>query len=85
MPRASAITPGSAHRAWPHSATSYEIAGTKPDRTEQIGNAVPVNLVKSLVESLLTDEFQTLTDSLEDDPTAVGVPFGFSQGIFTDD
>jgi len=57
MPRASAITPGSAHRVWPYSATRYEIAGTKPDHTEQIGNVVPVNLAKSLVKSLLTDEF----------------------------
>lgn len=38
----------------------YEIAGTKTDRTEQIGNAVPVNLAKSLVKHVLTAEDPSL-------------------------
>jgi len=32
----------------------YDIAGTKADRTEQIGNAVPVNLAKNLCKHVLT-------------------------------
>jgi DNA (cytosine-5)-methyltransferase 1 len=32
----------------------YEIVGTKTDRTEQIGNAVPVNLAKALCKHVLT-------------------------------
>jgi DNA (cytosine-5)-methyltransferase 1 len=33
----------------------YELVGTKTERTTQIGNAVPVNLARSLVEHVLTD------------------------------
>ncbi|MFB6071129.1 MAG: DNA cytosine methyltransferase [Halanaeroarchaeum sp.] len=32
----------------------YEIAGTKTQRTKQIGNAVPVNLARNLVKHVLT-------------------------------
>jgi len=32
----------------------YEIAGTKTDRTEQIGNAVPVNMAKALCKHVMT-------------------------------
>ena len=56
----------------------YEIAGTKTERTEQIGNAVPVNLAKALVESLLTDELPTLTDFVESDTAAVDGASGVS-------
>jgi len=63
----------------------YEIAGTKTDRTEQIGNAVPVNLAKSLVESLLTDELPTLTDYLEDDPATADGSSEPSQSAVSDD
>lgn len=38
----------------------YDIAGTKADRTEQIGNAVPVNLAKSLCKHVLTAEDPSL-------------------------
>lgn len=38
----------------------YEIAGTKSDRTEQIGNAVPVNLAKALCKHVLTAEDPSL-------------------------
>lgn len=40
--------------------TDYEIVGTKVDRTEQIGNAVPVGLAKSLCKHVLTDEDPSL-------------------------
>ena len=33
---------------------SYDIAGTKSDRTEQIGNAVPVNMASALCKHVLT-------------------------------
>lgn len=39
----------------------YDIAGTKSDRTEQIGNAVPVNLAKSLCTHVLTAEDPSLS------------------------
>jgi DNA (cytosine-5)-methyltransferase 1 len=38
----------------------YDIAGTKTDRTEQIGNAVPVNMAKALCEHVITDENPSL-------------------------
>lgn len=38
----------------------YELAGTKTDRTEQIGNAVPVNLAKNLCEHVLTADAPSL-------------------------
>lgn len=34
--------------------TNYDLAGTKTDRTSQIGNAVPVNLARALCEHVLT-------------------------------
>jgi DNA (cytosine-5)-methyltransferase 1 len=34
--------------------TDYEIVGTKTDRTEQIGNAVPVNMAKALCKHVMT-------------------------------
>jgi DNA (cytosine-5)-methyltransferase 1 len=64
----------------------YEIAGTKPERTEQIGNAVPVTLAKALVESLLTDALSTLMDYVESDTAAVDGTSGASaQGAVSDD
>lgn len=39
----------------------YEIAGTKTDKTEQIGNAVPVNLAKSLCKHVLSAENPSLS------------------------
>jgi DNA (cytosine-5)-methyltransferase 1 len=38
----------------------YEIVGTKEDRTEQIGNAVPVNLATALCKHVLTAEEPSL-------------------------
>ncbi|WP_134672652.1 DNA cytosine methyltransferase [Halorussus marinus] len=38
----------------------YELVGTKTDRTEQIGNAVPVNLARSLCKHVLTAEDPSL-------------------------
>jgi len=38
----------------------YEISGTKTDRTEQIGNAVPVNMAKALCKHVITDENPSL-------------------------
>jgi DNA (cytosine-5)-methyltransferase 1 len=51
----------------------YDIAGTKSDRTEQIGNAVPVNLAKALCKHVLTAEEPSLATygagmSGDDDP-----------------
>jgi len=49
----------------------YEIVGTKTDRTEQIGNAVPVNLAKSLCKHVLTAEdpsLATFGGGLPDEP-----------------
>jgi len=43
----------------------YEILGNKRDTTRQIGNAVPVNLAQSLVESLLESTTPSLTDYLD--------------------
>jgi len=45
----------------------YEIRGTKTDTTRQIGNAVPVNLAQNLVESLLGETLQALTDYSQND------------------
>ncbi|MDS0280040.1 DNA cytosine methyltransferase [Halomicroarcula sp. S1AR25-4] len=39
---------------------SYDIAGTKADRTKQIGNAVPVNLATALCKHVLTAEDPSL-------------------------
>jgi DNA (cytosine-5)-methyltransferase 1 len=44
----------------------YAFAGTKTETVEQIGNAVPVNLAQSLVESLLASTNPSLTDYFED-------------------
>jgi len=38
----------------------YEFAGNKTETTEQIGNAVPVNLAKALVKKVLTGEERSL-------------------------
>lgn len=38
----------------------YDIAGTKTDRTEQIGNAVPVHMAKALCKHVITDENPSL-------------------------
>jgi DNA (cytosine-5)-methyltransferase 1 len=38
----------------------YDIAGTKSERTEQIGNAVPVNLARALCKHLLTADDPSL-------------------------
>jgi DNA (cytosine-5)-methyltransferase 1 len=45
----------------------YDFAGNKTETVEQIGNAVPVNLARSLVQSLLESETPALTDYLDDD------------------
>lgn len=64
----------------------YEFAGTKTDTTEQIGNAVPVNLAQSLVESLLESELPALTDYLDDEPATTPVPDAVGrQGVADDD
>jgi DNA (cytosine-5)-methyltransferase 1 len=64
----------------------YEFAGTKTDTTEQIGNAVPVNLAQSLVESLLESELPALTDYLDDEPATTPVPdTAGRQGVADDD
>jgi DNA (cytosine-5)-methyltransferase 1 len=49
----------------------YEFAGTKTETTEQIGNAVPVNLARCLAESLLANTMPALTDFVDDDESAV--------------
>jgi DNA (cytosine-5)-methyltransferase 1 len=49
----------------------YDFVGTKTDTVEQIGNAVPINLGKALVGSLLTSETPSLTDFLDD---SIGIP-----------
>ena len=43
----------------------YDFAGTKTDTTEQIGNAVPVNLARALVTSLLRSTRPSLRDYLD--------------------
>jgi DNA (cytosine-5)-methyltransferase 1 len=43
----------------------FEFVGTKTARTEQIGNAVPVNLGKALFRSLLESDQPSLTDYLD--------------------
>lgn len=51
----------------------YEIVGTKADRTEQIGNAVPVHLAKALCRHLLADETPSLSTyggGIQADPDA---------------
>ncbi|MFC4449839.1 DNA cytosine methyltransferase [Halorussus aquaticus] len=51
----------------------YELVGTKTDRTEQIGNAVPVNLAKNLCKHVLTAEdpsLATFGGGLADEPDA---------------
>lgn len=40
---------------------SYELAGAKTDKTEQIGNAVPVHLAKAICEHVLTATEPSLT------------------------
>jgi DNA (cytosine-5)-methyltransferase 1 len=40
---------------------SYEFCGTKTETTEQIGNAVPVNLARALVENILVDDAPSLS------------------------
>jgi len=49
----------------------YKIHGNKTETTKQIGNAVPVNIAQSLVESLLAETNPALTDFLDDDPATV--------------
>jgi DNA (cytosine-5)-methyltransferase 1 len=45
----------------------YEIPGTKTDTTRQIGNAVPVNLAQTLVESLLSETMPALKDYIDNE------------------
>lgn len=45
----------------------YEIRGTKTDTTRQIGNAVPVNLAQTLVESLLSETMPALKDYIDNE------------------
>jgi DNA (cytosine-5)-methyltransferase 1 len=45
----------------------YEIRGTKTDTTRQIGNAVPVNLAQTLVESLLSETMPALIDYVDNE------------------
>lgn len=40
---------------------TYEFAGNKGETTEQIGNAVPVNMAKALIGDVLTDQSPSLT------------------------
>jgi DNA (cytosine-5)-methyltransferase 1 len=49
--------------------TDYEFAGNKTETTEQIGNAVPVNLASALCKKLLTGEEPTL-GTFTDQPVA---------------
>lgn len=51
----------------------YDIAGTKKDRTKQIGNAVPVNMAKALCKHVITEENPSLASfgggiKADDDP-----------------
>jgi DNA (cytosine-5)-methyltransferase 1 len=41
--------------------SDYEFCGTKTETTEQIGNAVPVNLARALVENILVDDAPSLS------------------------
>ena len=50
--------------------SDYEFAGNKTETVEQIGNAVPVNLAKSLVNALLVGRDPTL-GSFGEDETAI--------------
>jgi DNA (cytosine-5)-methyltransferase 1 len=54
----------------------YEIRGTKTDTTRQIGNAVPVNLAQTLIESLLGQTLPALTDYIENNPDPVETTAG---------
>jgi DNA (cytosine-5)-methyltransferase 1 len=60
----------------------YDILGNKRDTTKQIGNAVPVNLAQSLVESLLGDRLPALTDYVDD---GVAPADGVERGVVSDD
>jgi DNA (cytosine-5)-methyltransferase 1 len=55
---------------------NYEIRGTKTDTTRQIGNAVPVNLAQTLIESLLGQTLPALTDYIENNPDPVETTAG---------
>jgi DNA (cytosine-5)-methyltransferase 1 len=57
----------------------YEFAGTKTEITEQIGNAVPVNLARALVESLLVNTTPALTDFCDGERASVAVADGGEQ------
>jgi DNA (cytosine-5)-methyltransferase 1 len=48
----------------------YKFIGDKTERTEQIGNAVPVSLAKSLYKHLLTSHDPTLFSFAESDEPA---------------
>lgn len=48
--------------------SDYEFVGTKTQVTKQIGNAVPVNLGKSLVKSLILPTNQPTMSSFEESP-----------------
>jgi DNA (cytosine-5)-methyltransferase 1 len=58
----------------------YEIRGTKTDTTRQIGNAVPVNLAQTLVESLLGETLPALTDYVQNDSIRIGASVGPDTG-----
>jgi DNA (cytosine-5)-methyltransferase 1 len=55
---------------------NYEIRGTKTDTTRQIGNAVPVNLAQTLVESLLRETLPALTDYIKNNSDPVEATVG---------
>jgi len=50
----------------------YDFAGNKTETTKQIGNAVPVNLGKSLVKQMLLPTSQPTVSQYEESKTAVG-------------
>jgi DNA (cytosine-5)-methyltransferase 1 len=64
--------------------SDYDFAGTKTETVEQIGNAVPVNLARQLVESLLRSSTPSLTDYL-DDAATVESPATGTGGVAGDD
>lgn len=49
--------------------SDYEFIGNKTETVEQIGNAVPVNLGKEIIKSLLGSSTPSLTDFITDDGT----------------
>jgi DNA (cytosine-5)-methyltransferase 1 len=50
--------------------SDYEFCGTQTETTEQIGNAVPVNLAQALCERLLEGDDPTLCSYTDDPPPA---------------